>query len=168
MKQNKDEFRCVYEFENVYGCLAVSIWLFFMAILMVLIMIIEKEFGITIAVGSISLVSSIACLITSFYSRDKIFVINREMCKVESKKGDLYAIKIQDIRRIVDLESSRGRRCIIFDCEAYPYLAGVDLIFRNVFYIRYTSRRLKEIRKYCSHCVVERERTNYFTTEDID
>ena len=168
MKQNKNEFKCVYEFESVYGYLVLSIWSFFMAILMVLMMIIDRIFGITIALCCFFVVVSIVSFIKSLSNRDKKFIINHELCKVESKKGDLYATKLKDIRRIVDLESSRGKRYIIIDCEAYPFVAAMDLFWNKVIYIKYTSRRLREIRKYCTHCIIERERTNYFVTEKRD
>ena len=168
MKQNKDTFKCIYEMENVYGGLVFSIWFFLMAIFMVLLMIIEKIYGITVVLCSIFSFFSFFSLGISLFSRDKKFVINLEECKIESKKGILFTTKLQSIRRIVILKVNYGKQYIILDCEEYPFLAGQDLLFHKVFCIKYTSHRLKAIRKYCSHCRVDKERTNYYVTEKRD
>ena len=162
VKQNKAEFKCIYEFENVYLNLVYSIGFFYMAILMVLIMITENIFGITVALCVVFVITSIIFLIVSLLSRDKKFIINQDECKVESKKGILYKIPLQSIKRIVDLDTRYGKRYIIFDCEEYPFLAGQDIFFHRILYIKYTSHRLREIRKFCSHCRIDKERTNFY------
>lgn len=163
MRQKKDEFRCVYEFETVYVCLTLSIGSFCLAIIMVLMMLIEQIFGITVALCVIFGIVSIITLIVSLIKRDKKFVINQHECKVESKKGTSYIIPLHSIRRIVDVEASYGRRIIVIDCEEYPFLMPQYIPWKKAFYIKYTSRRLKNIRKFCPYCPIDRERTNYFT-----
>ena len=157
MKQNKDEFKCIYEIGVVYGYLAASIWSFFMSILMVLIMLIEKIYSIYIVIFCIFFVFfGIVSLAISLFNRDKKFVINLNECKVQSRKSTLFLTKTQSIRRIVILVMPRGgKQFIIFDCEEYPFLIAQDFLYHKSFCIRYTSRRLNNIRKYCSNCKID-------------
>ena len=159
MKQNKDSFKCIYEMGIVYGYLSVSIGFFFMSILMVLIILIEKIYSIYLIIFSVvfALLGLIKLSICIFY-RDKKLIINSEKCKVESRKGILFLCKTHSIRRIVILVMPRGgKQYIIFDCEEYPFLLPQDFIYLNTFCIRFTSCRLKNIRKYCPDCKLETE-----------
>lgn len=159
MKLNEDSFKCLYEIGSVYLLLFLSIVFFFMSILMVLIILLEKIYSIYLVIFcGIFVYLAIAALVISLYSRDKKFVINAEECKVESRKGILFSTKTQSIRRIVILAMPRAsKKYIIFDCEEYPFLVAQDFLYLKILRIRYTSRRLKNIRKYCPNCKLEEE-----------
>ena len=149
MKPNEDSFKCIQEMGIVYSFLSVSVGSFFMSILMVLIILIEKIYSIYLVIfcGLFAFIA-IVTLAISLFNREKKFVINSEKCKIESRKGIFYLTETQSIRRIVVLIMPRGgKQFIIFDCEKYPFLIPQDFIYLNTFGIRYTSRRLKNIRK---------------------
>lgn len=143
----------------VYGFLVVSIEFFFLAILMVLIIIIENIYSIYLVIAcGIFLFLGVAALVISLSDIDMKFVINSEECKIESRKGILLSAETQSIRRIVILVTPRGgKQYIIIDCEKYPFLIPQDFIYLKLLCTRYTLRRLKKIRKYCPDCRIDTE-----------
>lgn len=158
MRNKKNEYKCIFQSEFFYSCLITTFLFIFIAIILTIMIIVEKIQGMVYGFLVLSILLSIISFCCVIKATSKKFFINFEYCGIYSNKKLMIKCSNSKIRRIIVYCWVRDVKYIILDCDEYPFLSSKDIFLNRSIVIRYSSNRLKNIQKYCSSKVEYRQR----------